>query len=246
MKKLFQLLIFILLTGCIAPSLTLLEEPKHETNQFYIKHYAYTLIYNEEYEQADWVAYELLETELQPNFERSDKFMADTMVVTGTATNADYLHSGYDKGHLAPAADMRWSEQAMNESFYFSNISPQLPGFNRGIWSKLEAQVRDWAKEYNCLYITTGPVFKDSIITIGENQVAIPSHFYKTILIYNDSISQGIGFIFPNQKCEGELSDYAVSIDSVEMFTGQDFYYRLPDKKERIVESNLNLSYWFK
>jgi hypothetical protein len=110
-----------------------------------ISHTAYLLSYNEEHEQANWVAYMLTSSKLGSGLERSNRFLEDPLVASGTATNADYAKSGYDRGHLAPAADMSWSMQVMQESFYYSNMSPQLPGFNRGIWKKLEEKVRDWA-----------------------------------------------------------------------------------------------------
>lgn len=247
MRHLLQLLLlFFLLTSCNKQIHGLLEEPKHKNDNSYIKHFAYSLVYNEYYEQAEWVSYQLLKLELEPNYKRTNKFIEDSKVITGTANNTDYKKSGYDKGHLAPAADMSWNLQAMEESFYFSNISPQLPEFNRGIWKKLEENVRSWANKYSCLYITSGPICKNSFETIGENKVAIPTHFYKTILIYNDSIKQSIAFIFPHSKCTGELLDYAISVDSIESMTGLDFYYLLPDRLENDIENTFNLNYWNK
>lgn len=134
----------------------------------------------------------------------------------------------------------------MKESFYFSNITPQFPGFNRGIWKKLEEKVRDWAILYDCLYVTTGPICKLSSKTIGENEVKIPTHFYKTILIYNDSIKQSIGFVFPNEKCEGEIFDYALTVDSIELLTGMDLYFALPDRQEKMIEKQVDLNFWNK
>ena len=181
---------------------------------------------------------------MEKNFKRTDKFIIDPLIETGSATKSDYKGSGYDRGHLAPAADMTWSKIAMNESFYFSNMSPQLPGFNRGIWKMLEEQVRDWTLDYDSLYVTTGPVFKNMNSVIGENKVTIPTHFYKTILIYNDTIKQGIGFLFPHEKIKGEVLDYRVTIDSVEVFTGVDFYSTLPDSTENKLEKTIELNYW--
>ncbi|WP_457615547.1 DNA/RNA non-specific endonuclease [Lutibacter sp.] len=236
--------LLFLVIGCNSSQSTLIEQPKINTNETPIKHFAYTVLYNEKAEQAVWVAYQIKSSELEPNFKRTNRFLEDTLVATGTATNEDYKKSGYDKGHLAPAADMTWNKQAMIESFYFSNISPQLPGFNRGIWKKLEVLVRNWTKKYDSLYVVTGPVIKNYEKSIGKNNVTVPSHFYKTILIYNDSIQQGIGFIFPHKKCDDELFNYAVSIDSVEAFTKLDFYHSLPDKKEAEIERSYNLNYW--
>ena len=116
------------------PKIPNLELPKPKENEQIINHFAYTLSYNELFEQANWVAYELTDIETISHFERTNKFIVDDLVKTGSASNDDYKKSGYDRGHLAPAGDMGWSEQAMKESFYYSNMSPQNPSFNRGIW----------------------------------------------------------------------------------------------------------------
>jgi endonuclease G, mitochondrial len=155
-----------------------------------------------------------------------------------------YKYSGYDRGHLVPAADMSWNDTAMAESFYFSNISPQLPGFNRGIWKTLENKVRTWAKTYDCLYIATGAVCQHPAKSIGENSITIPTHFYKTVLIYNDTIRQGIGFIMPHANSKKDVFDYAVSIDSVEKMTNLNFYHKLPNRKERKIESAYDKTFW--
>lgn len=246
MKKILQIIILFIFSACSIPKHGMIEEPKHDSNGVYVKHFAYSFSYNEKNEQSDWVAYQLLASELERNYKRTNKFLEDSLVITGTAKKSDYKNSGYDRGHLAPAADMTWNKQAMKESFYFSNISPQLPGFNRGIWKKLEEKVRDWAKIYDCVYITTGPICEKSEQKIGKNEVSIPTHFYKTILIYNDSIMQSIGFIFPHKKCKGDIFNYAVSVDSVEQITGKDFYHLLPNKQEKNIEKQYNLTYWDK
>lgn len=158
-----------------------------ETSQI-INHFAYSLSYNEEFEQADWVAYRLTDEMLSnPVCERDDSFKKDPLVVTGSASASDYKNSGYSKGHLAPAADMLLSETAMKESFYFSNMSPQKQDFNNGIWKKLEEQVREWARENEEVFVVTGPVLdKESYPTIGKNEVAVPEKFYKVILDYTE------------------------------------------------------------
>jgi len=196
--------VFLLLLSC-SKKITNLEEPKHIKGEQYIKHFAYSLQYNEKNEQANWVAYNLLSTELVKNYKRTNKFIVDKAVKTETANNNDYSHSGYDRGHLAPAADMTWNKQAMQESFYFSNMSPQVPAFNRGIWKKLEAQTRNWAKKYKSIYIATGPICDGYTKTIGKNKVVVPTYYYKAILLYNDSNKQAIGFILPNKKCKPQL-----------------------------------------
>ena len=230
------------LIGC--SSSDSLEEPKHFEADTYVKHFAYSLVYNEQTEQADWVAYNLEAKELAKNFKRKNNFRPDTMVNTQTANNADYYKSGYDRGHLAPAADMTWNKQAMSESFFYSNMSPQLPAFNRGIWKHLEAKVRKLAAKYNNIYVCVGPIFMDSIITIGANKVAVPSHYYKALLVYNDTLQQSIAFVMPNQKSSEPISNYAISVDSLEQIIHLDLYHSLPNSKEKNIESQFNLKYW--
>lgn len=245
MKRIVVFLsILVVLTGCMISGSALLQEPRHNGHQIYIRHFAYSLVFNPRHKQADWVAYKLSSYQLQKNFKRTNRFVVDTMVPVGTATNADYYKSGYDKGHLAPASDMTWNKQAMRESFYFSNISPQLPGFNRGIWKKLETKVRHWAMLYDSVYVCTGPVFTDSVKYIGENRIMVPTHFFKTVLVYNDTIKQAIGFIFPHCKGKNDIFGYVVTVDSVERLTDLDIYSALPNLQEDRIESSFDLEYW--
>ncbi len=209
-----------------------------------ISHTGYSFSYNETHEQADWVAYELTKEKTKKMVKRKDHFRPDSAVKTGTATNKDYEKSGYDRGHLAPSADMCWSFTAMDESFYFSNMSPQNPSFNRGIWSKLEALVRSWAAENESIYIVTGPVLTEGLPTIGDNKVSVPQYFYKVILDYTEPDIKGIGFILPNAASSESLQKFAVSIDSVENFTGIDFFPLLPDEQEKIIEKKLCIPCW--
>ena len=120
--------------------------PAHTTEDVVIKHEGYIFCYSERYEQSRWVAYQLTRQEVSGKAVRSGSFIEDPLVFTGTANKSDYIGSGYDRGHLAPAGDMRWSKKVMRESFLFSNMSPQHPSFNRGIWKKLENNVRRWAR----------------------------------------------------------------------------------------------------
>lgn len=222
-----------------------LEIPKTQPQDEIVRHTAYSLLYNEKHEQAEWVAYELTEERTHKTAARTDKFMPDPKVKTGTAVNADYAKSGYDRGHLAPAADMGWSDITMKESFYFSNMSPQVPEFNRGIWKKLEELVRTWAVENKDIYIVTGPVLEDGLPVIGkENKVSVPKYYYKVILDYTEPDIKGIGFILPNAGSNEPLQKYAVSIDSVEEITGLDFFPLLPDDQEKKIESTLCIPCW--
>lgn len=227
-----------------ASSISRLEIPKLKAKEKLISHVAYSLSYNENHEQANWVAYELTSEETNGTFERTNKFIVDPLVKTETANDNDYSGSGYDRGHLAPAGDMRWSSTAMSESFFYSNVSPQEPGFNRGIWKRCEDLVRSWALENKVLYIATGPLLTQGLTTIGRNKVSVPKYYYKVILDYTDPGIKGIGFILPNQSSKEPLQNYAVSIDSVETITGIDFFPQLPDDQESIIESKINLKAW--
>jgi len=139
---------------------------------------------------------------------------------------------------------MSWSQESLNESFYMSNIVPQMPGFNRGIWKKLENKIRLWLISHGTLHITTGPILIGSDERIGENQVCVPRAFYKVVISLNIDSQKGIGFILPNNKILNNLNNYSVSIDSVELLTGIDFNYKLNKKDQETIESNFSISDW--
>jgi endonuclease G len=208
-----------------------------------VHHRHFSLSYLEEFELAQWVAYELTIEELNASrVPRYDRFNPDYSVSTRTGFYRDYSNSGYTRGHLAPAADMGFDSLAMRESFYMSNISPQTRAFNGGIWRELEEQTRDWARERKRLYIVTGPVlYPVPTERIGENRIAVPSAFYKVLLAPDDSLNNHIAFIIPNTISERPLDTYAVTIDSVEKMTGIDFF---PLLDEKLDEASLRPEGW--
>lgn len=209
-----------------------------------IRHKGYTVSYNKDWHIPNWVAYELILGELDGPENRYDKFMVDPYVKGMCATNADYSRSGYDKGHMAPAGDMTWNKTAMKESFYFTNICPQHPGLNRGVWKNLEEKIRDRARKDSCVLVVCGPLAGKNDKTIGKNKVKVPHGFFKVVLTPYAKHPKGIGFIFDNKKEEGEPAEYAVSIDSVEELTGIDFFSRLPDEVEEKLESSYDIGEW--
>ena len=222
-------------------SLLSLEIPLVLKGEKIINHAGYSFVYSEEHEQAKWVAYVLNNKELDGTFGRSDNFREDSSVYSGSASNLDYAKSGYDRGHLAPAADMKWSEKAMSESFYYSNMSPQLPAFNRGIWKILEEKLRDWALENDSILIVTGPILpsknQKKLATIGPNSVTVPAYYYKAILDFKKEKSKSIAFVLPNKGSKLPLKSFVVTIDSLEKLSKIDFFYKLDDKLETKVES---------
>ncbi|MEN9971863.1 MAG: hypothetical protein RIS20_210 [Bacteroidota bacterium] len=221
-----------------------LETPRLKEGESYLHHLAYGFVYDETHEQAKWIAYCLTKSEASGIIERSDHFEEDPIVSSGTATDADYAKSGYDRGHLAPAADMRWSTKTMEESFYYSNMSPQLPAFNRGIWKKLEEKVRDWAVELDSLLIVTGPILTPNLPTIGANKVSIPAYYFKAIVDFKGSKSKGIAFVLPNQGSKLPLMEFAISINELEKLTNIDFFYQIEDKLENTLESTICKTCW--
>jgi len=207
---------------------------------------AYALQYNEDHEQADWVAWRLTKEMVNTRIaKRSDRFHADPAIPSGSATLEDYRGSGFDRGHLIPAADLRFSEQAMLDSFLLSNISPKRATFNRGIWRRLEAVVRSWADRLEEIFIVTGPILdKSDFQRIGPNMVSVPEYFYKAILYWHGDVAHCIGFILPNQKGEAPLASFAFSIDYLEKRSGLDFFPSLPDDLESLSESFFDLTVW--
>lgn len=221
-----------------------LELPGANAKDEIVRHTAYTLSYNKTYHVANWVAYELTAEETVSVVNRNNKFVPDPLLTCCTISNADYQGAGYDRGHLAPAGDMSFSTETMKESFYLSNMAPQNPGFNRGIWKKLEEQVRQWAVEDKAVYVVTGTILTKGLPTIGPDEITVPALFYKVILDYSAPEIKAIGFILPNEGSQEPLQHYAVSVDSVEKITGTDFFYQLPGDQERIIESTVDLSKW--
>lgn len=192
----------------------------------------FDLAYNEASEQATWVVYVLTKEEVEEgSVARSDNFRSDKSISTGSASLADYRKSGYDRGHLAPAGDMKWDKEAMSQSFLMSNMSPQNPSFNRGIWRELEEQVRRWAVERDSLYIVSGPVLSGIESTIGENEVGVPGYYFKIVVDLSPPAHGMIAFLMPNKGSDLDLDHYAISVDSLESFTGYNFFELAPEQK---------------
>ena len=206
----------------------------------------FDLAYNEQYKQAAWVAYVLTREEIESgSIDRTDNFRPDTNLATGSASLADYRGSGFDRGHLAPAGDMQWDSDAMSESFLMSNMSPQLPAFNRGVWNRLETEVRNWALEKDSIYVITGPVLASIDSFIGENQVGIPKHYFKVLVDLSPPDHSLIAFLLPNSASSGSLMSFAIPVDSLEQITGYDFFAAAPNP-EMVdwLERRLDLDSW--
>ena len=206
----------------------------------------YALSFNTDHKVADWVAYHLTREKMLGTVPRSDNFRPDPDLAPATRSElADYRGSGFDRGHLAPAAAMKWDARAMSDSFLLSNMAPQVgAGFNRGIWRVLEAKVRHWTTDRGELYVVTGPIYaSDELMQIGPNQVSVPTHFYK--VIFDPIRVEAIAFILPNERRPSTLlPTFIESIDRVEAQTGLDFLPELEDSVENLIEARVQSSTW--
>lgn len=217
-----------------------------------IKHKNYTLRYEEDYEVPAWVAHKLRGEYTKGTASRGDnQFMPDRKVKGNSALSGDYSSTGYDRGHLVPAGDFKCCQELMTETFYMSNIAPQVPDFNRGIWENIESRIRGWAMRDEELFIVTGPVLRKGLPTIGRyNNVAVPEFFYKIVLFYqpkSDRKPRMIAFLLPNEALFGKrMNSYVVSVDEVEKTTGLDFFAKLPADIQTKLEANSSWSEWTK
>ena len=251
MKKIFLFFISFLLffshLFCedLSKNLDSSELPIYETEEQreLIIHKGYTLSYREVYEQSEFVMYVL--NHGNSKVSRTNDFKTDYSVSTKSATPQDYYKSGYDKGHLAPAADFSYSKELMSESFYMSNMSPQTPGLNRGPWKFLEEYFRNLGEKYDKVYIITGPVLgsddiSDSYKEIGENKVKIPYLFYKCGLFIKDNDYYMISFLMPNEIFSRNFEDYQCTTNDIESLVNMNFFSFIDDEIEEKLESNIS------
>lgn len=225
-------------------SRTVLDYLPTSTTHQVIKHSYFTLSYNEEAEQAEWLAYQLKKDYVKNNNFKRPFFIVDPKVKTGSADWRNYKKSGYDKGHLCPAGDMEFEENAYNDTFFTSNISPQDHEFNAGIWNRLEQKVRYWASRYDGVYVVTGGILNKTSKTIGTQKVVVPEYFYKIILDDSNGNYKMIAFLIPNKGSDKPLYTYVVSVDSIENLTGIDFFPKLDDELESSLEKRTDYKSW--
>ncbi len=230
------------------------NEPQKQENDFnylptsttksIVKHHYYTLSYVEKYEQAEWVAYQLTDDQIVYTTIKRPYFEQDPLVKTGSADWQNFKNSGYNKGHLLPAADRKFSKETYYETFLTSNVSPQVYDFNAGIWNRLEEKIRYWAQKYEKLYVVTGGILTDDLKTIGYEDVAVPNYFYKILLDYTEPEIKAIAFLVPHKESNKALYDFVVSIDEIESLTGIDFFPALPDDIENSLEKSSDYKGW--
>lgn len=222
-----------------------LEYPHFSETENVIEHLGYTVSYNHHTLCPNWVAYELTKQETDGTLPRDDNFCQDPDISGNQADLSDYRGSGWDRGHLAPAADMKWSKQAMDECFYLSNMCPQNHTFNAGAWEKTEKMGRRLAKNLGNVYIVTGPIFdKHEHGTIGDNQVQVPDSFFKAFLVQKNNAYHAIAFIMKNSEEKQNLKQSAVTVDSLETVIKRDLFCNLPEETQNQAESRINWHIW--
>lgn len=202
--------------------------------------------FNSDNHTPNWVAWELLGVETDGPKSRYNKFWQDEEI-EGCPVTSDYSYSGYDRGHMCPAADQKWSEQAMIDSFSLANIVPQDNALNTGAWKTLENKERAWAKRDSAILIVAGPIYEDSDTQrIGNAGVRVPSAFFKVLAApYLDS-PRGIAFVYPNMSSPGNMENYVMTIRDVEKLTGYDFFHNMPDDLEEAIENKASFRDWNK
>lgn len=211
-------------------------------NQAIIQYVGYSISYNENKRIPNWVSYELTAKETEGPYSRKGKnFRQDMSLNVKQAESDDYRNSGWSRGHMAPAGDFKWSDEAMWETFFYTNCCPQNQSLNAGQWNTLEQKVREWAKRFGKIYVVTGPIIGKNIYgTIGYNRVVVPDAFFKAL--YADN--QAIAFVMYNHNNNDNMQKCAMSIDYLETITNIDFFSELEDTFENKVESTYNLRDW--
>ena len=208
------------------------------------KRYSYTVSYNHEMKNPNWVAWTITAKHASGKVQRMD-FSDDEDMPDPKGYLSDYYNSGYDRGHMCPAGDNKWSEKAMEDCFLITNMCPQNGGLNRGAWNSIEQQCRAWAKKYGKVYVVCGPIYLNKQHRkIGKNKVVVPEAFFKVVLCTKGT-PKAIGFICRNQSQKGkDKADFINTIDEVERITGYDFFSKLPDNVEKKVEAYADINEW--
>ena len=225
----------------------LYELPSYVQSERIIHYSSFTVSYNSNILNPDWVAYELTKEKADGNVTSRNgrNFVQDPHFRGRQPNYYDYNNTGWDKGHLAPAADMKWSVEAMDECFYFTNCCPQNRDFNGGIWNSLEKNVRSWARKYGRAYVITGPVFTNNQYgTLGTDKVAIPDAFFKACVVPKGDGYSAIGFLMENALLCGNLNSYACTVDELESIIGLDLFCGLDDEIENEIEAGVKWGDW--
>ena len=239
----------LICAGCAFPQdidTSKLELPALESTDYIVEYEGYISSYNVLTKTPEWVAYELTKDETYGDAIREGKFFSpDERVPLPQPDDYDYRGSGWTRGHLAPAADFRWSDDAMWDTFHFTNCCPQDKDLNEGMWNTLEKKCRTWARKHGSVYIVTGPLVGDNRYgTIGDNNVVVPDAFFKAVLTNDGKRWHTIAFVMQNRSYNENMQKCAMSVDELEKLTGFDFFAALDDTLEAEAEKSYKLNFW--
>lgn len=223
----------------------LMQKVPKEMPQQLLRRVGYVVSYNPKTRIPNWVAWHLTAAHTTGPYKREGIGFQEDSDVEGVKVNTfDYNRSGYDRGHMCPSADNKWSQKAQEQSFLMTNVCPQNRNLNVGDWNEMENQCRKWAKQYGSVYIVAGPIlYNQKHKTIGKAKVVVPEAFFKVVLCM-EGTPKAIGFIYKNEAGNRPKGDYVNSIDAIERITGFDFFPALEDALEAKVEAEANLSDW--
>ena len=244
--KLLFILLSLLVSTCASveprrsmPAGDSVEIPAYAAEEDIVRHLGYTASYNHTTLLPNWVAWHLTAEESRGSYEQGRQFSRDPDVAFPKASREDYSNSGWDKGHMAPHADMKWSLQALTESDYFTNICPQNKEMNAQAWRKIEELTRRLARRYGAVYVVCGPMMgMGHYGTIGKAGVQVPDAFFKALAVSTTEGYRTVGFLMENNRQEGSPRSYAVTVDSVEAVIGRDLFPSIPEDAEATFDWN--------
>ena len=229
-----------------SPLAGLMEIPQLNETDNIVWHTGYVSSYNTETLIPDWVAYELVSDELYGDADRNNcRFGMDPSFRKRQAMREDYSGTSWSKGHMAPAADFKWDEEAMEETFFFVNCCPQDRQLNSKDWNYLEKQVRAWSRKYGTVWVVTGPIVGENKYgKIGDRGVVVPDAFFKAVFVCQDGTYHSIGFVMKNDSSRQYLDKCACTVNDLEKLTGIDLFPNLDDRYEEDVESQKHFKDW--
>ena len=234
----------VIQNGNAGDAASLMEIPALDGDEVILKHKGYVTSYDADAMIPEWVAYELTAEETRGDASREESiFKMDPQYRKAQAMREDYYDSGWTKGHMACAGDFKWDADALDGTFYLTNICPQDETLNGGDWNYLEKQVRYWARDNGRAWVVTGPIIgMNKYGRIGDNDVVVPDSFFKAVLIPRGEGYSAIAFVMGNDSRRYYLEKCALSVNELERMTGMDFFPNLPDDVEEKVEGKVTLS----
>ncbi|MGY6560174.1 MAG: DNA/RNA non-specific endonuclease [Nitritalea sp.] len=237
--------LFVSLERPFLPEFYATFAPEVRPDRFLLTYDCFLIAFDSLSRNAKWVQYLLTRERLGDGVERKGNFRMEPRIRELSPRDTDYRGTGFDRGHLAPAADMSHAEQCMYESFFLTNVSPQVPAFNRGVWKRLEDWVRTTTVEKDSIWVLTGPVLGLGAARLGASELVIPEAFFKVLYRPDAAGGQGLAFILPNAAGTGDLRQFARPIREVEALTGLNFFPVFSPALSARVEEEVDWRYWF-